>query len=585
MIEARRKVEDGMPKILVIDDTHANLVAMRALLKSAPAETITAQSGNAGLAKALDDNIALILLDVNMPEMDGFQVAELLGEMDETCNIPIIFLTALHSSEQNRLRGYGSGAIDYIEKPINTDILLSKVQLFIKMWTLRFEMKQEIKLRIEAEKKIEYLAQRDALTQLPNRRQLHVEMQQIISRATRSRTSFAALFLDLDGFKKINDEMGHEAGDYVLKEMARRFTQIVRNSDVVARYGGDEFILLLPDLHDSLALTNKLKELTSSANKSLEWQGSQLRVGVSIGVSIFPEHGKDSDTLLNNADTAMYQAKGDGRNTFRFFSDELHDRLKRRLLLESHLVAAFENEEFELNLQPIVDAKTGKMVAAEALLRWHNKELGTVSPEEFIPIAESSPLIHELGIWVLHKTVKLMQQYTDVHFAINASPLQFNNSVFCDELEKIITQGCLNPRKLEIEITEGLLLANTPEIKEQLGKVRSLGIGLSVDDFGTGYSALGYLKQHPVTKLKIDRSFISEIPSNQESAALVKAILAMGHALNLQVVAEGVETAEQWSFLKHSTCDYAQGYYFSKPLNEEDFCTYLEKLCITDEVF
>jgi len=377
--------------------------------------------------------------------------------------------------------------------------------------------------------------------------------------------------------------MGHEAGDYVLKEMARRFTQIVRSSDVVARYGGDEFILLLPDLQDSLALTNKLKELTSSANRSLVWQGSQLRVGVSIGVSIFPDHGNDGDTLLNNADTAMYQAKGDGRNTFRFFSDELHDRLERRLLLESHLVSAFENEEFKLHVQPVVDTKTGQMVAAEALLRWYSKELGSISPEEFIPIAESSPLIHELGIWVLNKTVELMQRYPHVHFAVNASPLQFNNSVFCDELEKNIARGALNPEKFEIEITEGLLLANTPEIKEQLSNIRSLGIGLSVDDFGTGYSALGYLKQHPVNKLKIDRSFISGIPNDQESSALVKAILAMGHALNLQVVAEGVETAEQWRFLQNSTCDYAQGYYFSKPLSEEDFDIYTERHCTAIE--
>lgn len=577
MIKAPYNFKETAPKILVIDDIHANLIAMQALLKSVPAETITADSGNAGLVKALEDNVALILLDVNMPEMDGFQVAELLGSMEETCDIPIIFITALHKSEQHRLKGYGSGAIDYIEKPINNDILLSKVKLFVKMWSLRFEMQLEVQRRLEAERKIEYLAQHDTLTHLPNRRQLHIEMDRMISRAARTNSSFATLFLDLDGFKKVNDELGHEAGDYVLKEMASRLSKIVRTSDVVARYGGDEFILLLPDLQDSLALTNKLKQLTTSTGESLEWQGNLLKIGVSIGISIFPDHGTDGDALLNSADTAMYQAKGEGRNTFRFYSDELHNRLRRRLLLESHLVDALKNDEVGLCFQPIVDVSTGGIVAAEALLRWYNPKLGHVSPAEFIPVAENCAYIHELGMWVVQQTLEFSKQYPDIRFAFNVSPLQLNNSSFFDELHKQFLIAEVDPRKFEIEITEGLLLANTAEIKRQLASIRSLGIGLSIDDFGTGYSALGYLKQHRVNKLKIDRSFISGLPENKESAALVKAIIAMGHALDLQVVAEGVETKEQWSFLQNTTCEFAQGYYFSKPLQGADFVRHIQR--------
>ncbi|WP_315982386.1 diguanylate cyclase domain-containing protein [Aliamphritea spongicola] len=257
------------PKILVIDDVHANLKAMRVLLKDIAAEVVTADSGNNGLAMALEEHVTLILLDVNMPGMDGFEVAQLLSEMEETRNIPIIFITAFQHNEEQRLRGYSAGAIDYIQKPVSPDILLSKIQIFLNMWTLRFGLEQEISRRREIEKEIEYLAQHDALTHLPNRRQLHIEIERMIDRTTRTKEKFAVLFLDLDGFKRINDELGHEAGDAFLKDVADRFSSQIRSFDVIARYGGDEFIVLLSDLNDSLALTNRLKQLAAQAQQPL----------------------------------------------------------------------------------------------------------------------------------------------------------------------------------------------------------------------------------------------------------------------------------------------------------------------------
>ncbi len=565
-----------IPKILVIDDVHANLKAMRVLLKDIAAEVMTADSGNNGLALALEEHVTLILLDVNMPGMDGFEVAQLLGEMEETRHIPIIFITAFQNDEEKRLKGYSAGAIDYIQKPVNPDILLSKIHIFLNMWTLRFGLEQEISRRREVEKEIEYLAQHDALTHLPNRRQLHIEIERLIDRTTRTKEKFAVLFLDLDGFKRINDELGHEAGDAFLRDVADRFREQIRSFDVIARYGGDEFIILLSDLSDSLALTNRLRQLTAQAQLPFCWEGNDLSAGVSIGISVFPDHGTDGDTLIKRADAAMYLAKDAGKNTFRFYTDDLNKSLQRRLLLERHIQDSLSNDELDVFYQPIVNIHDGLPVGAESLLRWNSSDLGRVSPAEFIPVAENCGMIQQLGIWVLRQSVATMQQCPGIAFSVNASALQFNDNNLCAELISLLESGSLAADKTAIEITEGLLLSNTGDVDARLEKIRQMGIGLSIDDFGTGYSALGYLKRCPVNRIKIDRTFVAGIPEDTESVALVQAIIAMGHALGLEVIAEGVETEQQWHFLRDERCDMAQGYYFSPPLPQQEFIEYLQ---------
>lgn len=567
-----------LPKILVVDDMPANLMAMRVVLQDLQAEVITAESANLGLSLALEPNVALILLDINMPGMDGYEAAQLLHQTRETSDIPIIFLTAFPQSEKSREQAYHCGAIDYIEKPIDANVLLSKVQVYLSLWRLRFGIKEEVERRICAEKKVSFLSRYDSLTQLPNRLQLHRELEQLIQQSHRADKQFALLFLDLDGFKKINEEFGREAGDAFLIEIANRLQQHIRNLDILARYGSDEFIVLLPDLNDSSALMSKLEQLCDKANQALVLNGSQLKAGISIGVAVYPEHGEDADSLISHADTAMNAAKSCRDKDYQFYSQELSQVLKRRHLLEHYLRDAMKNDQLQLYYQPIVDVATGMPVCAEVLLRWFNDELGCVSPAEFIPVAENTGLIQEIGLWVLEQTLLAIHQRDGVHYAINASALQFNNDALVSMLRDRIDAGEVKPEQLIVEITEGLLLENTPEVTEQLYAIRDMGIDLSIDDFGTGYSALGYLKRCPVNKLKIDRSFISGIPADHDDLVLVNAIIAMAHALGLTVVAEGVETKEQWQTLQQLGCDMAQGFYFAKPLPQVDFFDYLDQL-------
>ncbi len=564
------------PKILVIDDIAANLTAIEILLKPLDADIVTATSGNEGLAVALKYNdIALVLLDVNMPDMNGFEVAELLNTIEETANLSIIFLSAQQPSEKVLLQGYESGAVDYILKPINSNILISKTRIFINIWNMHNNMEQEIQRRLIAEQKIEYQAMHDPLTQLPNRWHIQDSIKKAIDRANRQESQLAILFLDLDGFKKINDELGHDAGDAFLKELSARFKENIRSSDLIARIGGDEFIIVFTDVSDTLNLTNKLIQLIDVASRPAFWHGNEMRAGASIGVSMFPEHGTDSDLLIKCADNAMYQAKEAGRNCFRFYSRSLNDALQRKMLLESHLRRAIEFNELELYYQPIIETESGQVIGAEALLRWFSKKLGSLSPVEFIPIAEGAGIIHELGIWVLNEAVKAMQSYPHLCIAINVSALQFNNNQLIDVIEDHLLSGVINANQLVIEITEGILLENTDEVQERLETIKGWGINLSIDDFGTGYSALSYLKRCPVHKLKIDQSFVTDVPQDTENVTLIKGIIAMAHALGMQVVAEGVETLEQWEFLRLQKCDSLQGYYFSKPLSLQHFDEYL----------
>lgn len=563
------------PKILVVDDTAANIVAMKTILKKISADLVTATSGNAALTEALKHDFALILLDVNMPGMDGFEVAELLSSADETRHIPIIFVTAVNHDEFSLLKGYDSGGVDYIEKPVLPKILLSKINVFIDLWLLKAGLEEEIAMRRSAELEVQYLAQHDALTHLPNRRQIHTELKLIIDRAQRRKEKFALLFIDLDGFKKINDEMGHEFGDALLVEMADRFKKIVRTTDLVGRFGGDEFILAFPELNDPMLLQNKLQLLIAETAREFVCQERVIRVSASIGVALYPEHGITQDSLINHADSAMYLAKELGKNTFQFYSKELNQQMERNLLIEHHLREAINKQELEVHYQPIIDLTSKNIIGAEALLRWNNANVGFISPEEFIPVAETAGLISEIGLWVLQQVVDLMIVYPSLHFAVNASSLQFNNNQLSSAIEHYIKKGKIDPSKLEIEITEGVLLDRSGRAEEQLRAISVLGVSLSVDDFGTGYSSLSYLKNCPVTTVKIDRSFVSDIPNDKDDMTLVKTIIAMARGLNLKVIAEGVETSEQACFIKQEGCSLAQGYFFSKPLAQEAFESYL----------
>ena len=568
-------------KILIVDDTRANLVALRVLLKPIEVEIITAENGEEALraAQENEDHIALILLDVQMPGMDGFEVARQLQKNEKTRSLPIIFITA-NQDEVHIEEAYLAGAVDYIQKPIRKTALLSKVSVFLDLWSLRFGLEKEIEQRREAEHRVEHLATHDPLTNLPNRRGLYEELSELIYRSQRYKYSSAVIYVDLDGFKHVNDHFGHEAGDRLLIQVATNFKQIVRQTDSVARIGGDEFIVLITDIDRETTLITKIQQLLEEAAQPLALKGHKIAVSASIGIALYPEHGDNAETLLHHADQAMYQAKNQGKNTFCFFTEDINAKAHRQRELQDNLRRALPNDEFSVFYQPIVDGRNGQVVSVEALLRWYSAELGQVFPDEFIPAAESAGLIPELGCWILKRAVETAAEWNrhfgvGLRIAVNASTIQFRNNLLFDAIRDQIDTHAWNPDLLEVEITEGLLLDDSPEVNTYISEISNCGVRLSVDDFGTGFSALSYLKNYPVNTVKIDRSFVMDLPGDKENEVLVQAIIAMAHGLRLEVVAEGVETAEQWEFLRSLNCDFMQGYYFGKPMPQDEFEAYL----------
>jgi diguanylate cyclase (GGDEF)-like protein len=453
---------------------------------------------------------------------------------------------------------------------------------------------RDITERKSAEAKIYNLAYYDELTELPNRELFSKSLERTISAAKREDKKFAVLFVDLDRFKRINDTLGHTIGDELLKDVANRLAKCTRASDTVskldsrgniklARLGGDEFVIKLYGIDSGDSVAMVASRVIDALTPPFTCAGHQFVVTPSIGIAMYPQDGKNGEELLMNADSAMYRAKSVGRNNFKFYSETMRTKSLHRLDLENLIRTGIEEEQFELYFQPKVHAKSFRLVGAEALLRWHHPERGTIAPDDFIPIAEETGLIVPLGQWVLNEACRQVSVWSKspigtVPVSINISSHQFrNNGLVGDVLDAIAAAG-IKPTDIELEITESVLLQDVEKTLVELNALKEAGVSLSIDDFGTGYSSLSYLKRFPIDTIKIDRSFVKDLHQDTDDAAICAAILAMSQQLGLNVVAEGVETREQLEFLRLHKCDHIQGYICSKPLPASEFFALLLKL-------
>ena len=425
-----------------------------------------------------------------------------------------------------------------------------------------------------------YSAEHDFLTGLPNRMLLTDRVGQAIALAQRHGKRIAVLFLDLDGFKHVNDSLGHPIGDKLLQSVAKRLVECVRGSDTVSRQGGDEFVVLLSELErseDAGVMARRMLQAVAAVHSVGQ---HELRVTISIGVSVYPEDGQDAETLVKNADTAMYQAKEKGRQSYQFFKPAMNVRAMERQFIEESLGRALEREELALHYQPKVDLTTGAITGAEALLRWTHPPRGSVSPADFVPVAEDCGLILPIGAWVLRRACEQARAWVDAGLpvttmAVNVSAMQFREESFLDSVFATLSETGLDPKSLELELTESVLMKNAESAASVLQTLRERGTTVAIDDFGTGYSSLSYLRKFPVDALKIDQSFVRQIGTAGHDTAIVTAVIAMAKSLNLRIIAEGVETLEQLTFLQAHQCDEAQGYYFSRPVPAQQFASLL----------
>jgi diguanylate cyclase (GGDEF)-like protein/PAS domain S-box-containing protein len=441
---------------------------------------------------------------------------------------------------------------------------------------------KDITERKQDEEHIHFLANHDALTSLPNRAMFNDVLNLAIQNARRYNRNFAVLFIDLDRFKIINDTLGHDAGDKLLQEMGTRLTQTVRSSDVVARLGGDEFVVLVQEVAEPKQVAAVARKILSAFVKPMSIQGQECRVTASIGICMYPSEAQNEQALMKNADIAMYRAKEDGKNNYKFYSEEINIHTFERMALETSLRRGLERNEFFLHYQAKLDLHTQRITGVEALIRWQHPDLGVVPPVQFIPLAEETGLIVPIGKWVLNtacaQNVSWQREgLPPLSMAVNLSARQFADEDLVKDIADALENSGMNPGLLEIELTESMVIQNPERAGKVLAEIKKMGVRLAIDDFGVGYSSLTHLKRFPIDTLKVDRSFIHDLPQNPEDKAICQAIIAMGKSLNLTVVAEGVETLEQQTFLHDHACDEMQGFYFSKPIPGDEFAGLLRQ--------
>lgn len=570
--------------ILIVDDTPENLRLLSIVLVQAGYSVRKALNGYMALMAVQTVVPDLILLDIMMPELDGYEICQQLKAQPETALIPVIFLSAL-SEAFDKVRAFSIGGSDYIVKPFQYEEVIIRVenQLALKaaerqISQLNLQLEQRVKERTRelelANVRLREMALHDALTGLPNRALFIDCLQQAIANIKDSTNQeFAVLFLDCDRFKVVNDSLGHLVGDELLIAIAHRLKNFIQPDDILARLEGDEFAILLHEIPSLQAATQRASEILDNFSLPFQLTRHEVFINVSIGIALSgTQHSKPED-LLRDADTAMNHAKASGKAQYQVFDSAMHDAALQLLQLEIDLRRAINQQEFIVHYQPIVGIRTGKIFGFEALVRWLHPQKGLISPGLFIPVAEETGLICQLGYYVLREACRQLcawqaQQLVDypLTMSVNLSTRQFAQPNLIEQIDEILQETQINPRYLKLEITESALMDNTRTTATALQELRDRGIQVSIDDFGTGYSSLNYLHRLPVDTLKIDGSFINLIDSDGKKLELVRAIVGLAWNLGMDVVAEGVETSKQLSQLKALKCEFAQGYFFSKPL-------------------
>jgi diguanylate cyclase (GGDEF)-like protein len=574
------------PTILLIDDDEQIRKLLNELLGT-DYECVTAGSAEEALAVLKTMSFALVISDINMGGISGL---DLIPKVHQATPDTVVVMVSGQQSIDYAIEAMRAGAFDYMTKPLDlrhVDAAVQRAldhhQLLVGKRAYENDLEELVKRRTA---EVEHMAYYDTLTGFPNRALFMDRLTQAVTVATHSRQMVGALFLALDRFKKINDTLGHTIGDRLLQEAAERLKTCVSGGDTVARFDGDEFALLLTKVDSTADLVEISRSINEVLKPSFMLERHDVYVTASIGISLFPVDGGDTDTLLKNAGAALYRAKMQGGNNYQFYTSDMNDKAVKRLALESSLRHAIEHEEFVLYYQPVIDIRSMKVVGAEALLRWQHPELGLLAPGDFIPLAEDTGLILPIGAWVLRTActqTHLWQKsgFPEFRIAVNVSARQFQDEHLLEMVVQALSETELESGCLELELTESSIMQNAESAVKTLQGLRTMGVKIAIDDFGTGYSSLGYLKLLPIDILKLDRSFVDGATSDLDDAAMVTAIITLAQNLRLKVIAEGIETQAHLDFLRSLGCDQGQGFFLGRPMPAEQFCSFVTDRLVT----
>lgn len=575
--------------ILIIDDNPENLRLLSRMLIRRGYDVRQALNGLMALKAVELQPPDLILLDIMMPQLDGYEVCKRLKANPQTAGIPVIFLSALDDVD-NKIKGFAVGAVDYITKPFQFDEVLVRVQ---NQLSLQFARRKILELNVELEQRVKERTQQledvhgelmkrvlyDELTHLPNRVFFIKKLEEALQNLQQNpHHQFAVLFLDCDRFKVINDSLGHSVGDQLLIAIAHRLEASLKPTHILSRFGGDEFAILLTDISDPKTVIAMAETIINILGNPFEIQSYPIYINASIGVAYSQQDYTRPEQILRDVDTAMYGAKARGKSCYQVFDPKMYENALSFLQVETDLRMALKEHQLHVNYHPIIALKTGKIVGFEALACWYHPQRGLVSPAEFIPVAEETGLITEVGAWILREACQQVYQWqqqikqfsdSPLTISVNLTPRQFTQTNLIAQLDQILQETHLNSQCLKLEIKESVIMDNLKTAQIILNQLQQRNIKLSLDDFGTGYSSLSYLHSFPVDSLKIDQSFIQGLDENPENLGLVPVIINIAQKMGMTVIAEGIENSKQLQRLRQLNCDFGQGYFFSEPLNQE----------------